>query len=57
MIMASSLKTFKVGYSKNVGYKKHGSRTVKARNAEEAKVRVRHIVDGAFGLYIQEPQV
>jgi len=55
--MPSSLKTFKVGYSKNVGYKKHGSRTVKARNAEEAKVRVRHSVDGAFNLYIQDPQV
>ena len=55
--MKSKLKTFKVGYSKNVGYKKHGSRTVKARNAEEAKVRVRHSVDGAFNLYIQDPQV
>ena len=55
--MASSLKTFKVGYFQKVGFKKHGSRTVKARNADEAKVRVRHIVDGAFGLYIQAPQV
>ena len=55
--MKSKLTTFKVGYSKNVGYKKHGSRTVKARNAEEAKVRVRHLVDGAFNLYIQASQV
>ena len=55
--MPSTLKTFKVGYSKNVGYKKHGSRTVQARNADEAKVRVRHMVDGAADLYIQAPQV
>jgi hypothetical protein len=55
--MASSLKTFKVGYTKNVGYKQHGSRTVQARDADEAKVRVRHLVDGACNLYIQSPQV
>jgi len=55
--MKSKLTTFKVGYSKNVGYKKHGSRTVQARDANEAKVRVRHLVDGACNLYIQAPQV
>ena len=55
--MKSKLTTFKVGYFQKVGFKKHGSRTVKARNADEAKVRVRHLVDGACSLYIQAPQV
>ncbi len=55
--MSSSLKTFKVGYFQKAGFSKHGSRKVKARNADEAKVRVRHMVDGACNVYIQWPQV
>ena len=55
--MSSSLKTFKVGYFQKVGFSKHGSRKVKARNADEAKARIRHMVDGACNVYIQWPQV
>jgi len=55
--MGSLLKTFKVGYFQKIGFNLHGSRTVKARNADEAKVRVRHLVDGACNVYIQWPQV
>ena len=51
--MPNSLKTFKVGYFQKVGFKKYGSRTVQAQNAEEAKIQVRHLVDGACKLYIQ----
>jgi hypothetical protein len=40
---------YSVGRSKGLF---HGKRTVKARNEEEAKIRVASVVDGSFGHWV-----